>query len=161
MRTFIDVDIFTTVLTGSQEPEFDHLRKKILECSTIELPAQLRSIMGVFREDDYPNFHVWISVFNRLDSIILSIISKFRVEFFLPFVWTEIFSMVTPESVERAKTECEFTDADAALDALKTILRWTRCYTKQAFNKGVYGSLEQLLVRVYALVWRLQCTASA
>ena len=125
---------------------FDHIRNQILSCSPAEVPSVLSSLMDSFREDDYPNFNIWISVFNKLDDLLLGVISKYKCELFLPFVWSEVYTTISAEAIEASARSCPWDVSSDALAALKTIIRWTCQFTKQAFNKGVYHSLEHMLV---------------
>lgn len=159
MRIPYFVEVFTT---ESQDPEFDSIRQTVLGQDGLNrsLMERLDATKDALRiVDDYPNFKLWIPVFNMLDSEMFSIIAKFEKEMFLPFDHYSIFPSSTSVMVkERAAAKCTCECVEQGKELLLAIVRWQTNFVKVSIAEEEYNSLELLLVCLRAFDGELAYT---
>ncbi len=152
MRVPYFVEIFTDTV---QDPEFNAIREVILgdtsNQSGTSLLDRLLQVDNALRVDDYPNFKLWIPVFNKLDAVMFSIVAKYEKELFLPFDHFSVYPTAVSENDKKeAAAGCTCTSAEEGKALLIAILRWQGKFVRQSICEEEYNSLEILFVIIRA-----------
>jgi hypothetical protein len=140
------------------EEEYSVERDEILNCSLslsttpAPLPTLLTSWLAdrPFKEEQhYFNLKHWIDVLNKLDDMLECIVTG--IQFYqksssFTFKEDDVDAIVKTSSnlsqEHKLKIEGQYQTIAILLPAAKVILRWTNCFLRCAFNKGVYNSVD-------------------
>jgi len=137
-------------LTNIRQDRFSETKDAILSARTVEelvVVLQETTAGQAFQVEDVPNLRLWISVLNKLDEALASILGQHGDALLLP--------RRSREEVLRGwrrNRDVVDADADAAVEAaaavacsqLKVILRWTTSLFRNSIQRENYQSFEHV-----------------
>lgn len=138
------------------EEEYSLKRNEILNCSLslsispAPLPALLNSWLAdrPFKEEQhYFNLKHWIEVLNKLDDMLQSIVTGLQYHRHCSSLTLKkdhaiVVHAPIVSQEQNIKIEGQYQSMAILVPAARAILRWTSCFLRCSYNKGVYNSVD-------------------